>query len=675
MRRLCALLVLVVGATLEVSAQRVVVDNLASHVIVDACSGCGGGASAPTTASGTLSAATQSVDISTAGSGVVGIDISGVWTGTLFFRGKVAGTTSWFVVKVLDVEATITGGLVTQTTVNGALTFNATGFSNFQVYANVLSSGSASVSLTATSLAATQRNNVVITNAADGATASVLSGALRVSASIDAVTTGDPLQVYQTNGTQMHITCDSGCGSPPATADGTAFTAGVTNVSPIAALVDDVATTTVAEDAYGAPRMTPSRVLYADLSQTGANATAIKVDGSAVTQPVSGTFWQATQPVSGTFWQATQPVSGTFWQATQPVSSTQLPAALAANGGLKIEGVAGGVAVPVSGTFFQGTQPVSIAAHVTVDQGTPGGFAAPWQVKFSDGTTGIIFAAASTAVPASFASIPVGLSPNSPLPTGSNTIGALTANQSVNVAQLAGTATSVNSGVKDAGTLRVVIATDQPALTNKLLVTPDSVALPANQSVNVAQVGGTNTVNGGLAGTLAVGGTAANNAAITQNPIVGALEARSSTPTQATNGNQIRQAGDLAGNTFNVMPIAWSCNLAALAATLTQCQAAPSASYSLYLTAIIATTTTGTAGTFNIQRGTGTNCATTPTGVWPSPGTATPSRTVTAPLVTAAPMVINLGPVGIKVTAANAICVIGTATNTIDIVLSGYTAP
>jgi len=45
----------------------------------------------------------------------------------------------------------------------------------------------------------------------------------------------------------------------------------------------------------------------AAVSATG----AVKTDGSAVTQPVSGTFWQATQPVSGTFWQATQPVSGT----------------------------------------------------------------------------------------------------------------------------------------------------------------------------------------------------------------------------------------------------------------------------------------------------------------------------------------------------------------------------
>ncbi len=63
---------------------------------------------------------------------------------------------------------------------------------------------------------------------------------------------------------------------------------------------------------------------------------------------------------------------------------------------------------------------------------------------------------------------------------------------------LGGTAADGNSGNKSAQTQRVVIATDQPALTNKLLVTPDSVALPANQSVNQAQVAGTTTsVNNG----------------------------------------------------------------------------------------------------------------------------------------------------------------------------------
>lgn len=79
-------------------------------------------------------------------------------------------------------------------------------------------------------------------------------------------------------------------------------------------------------------------------------------------------------------------------------------------------------------------------------------------------------------------------------------LAASAATVTTNVAQLAGTTTSVNSGTKDNGTLRVVIATDQPALTNKLLVTPDSVALPANQSVNVNQFAGSNALTGAGAG-------------------------------------------------------------------------------------------------------------------------------------------------------------------------------
>lgn len=79
---------------------------------------------------------------------------------------------------------------------------------------------------------------------------------------------------------------------------------------------------------------------------------------------------------------------------------------------------------------------------------------------------------------------------------------ALPANQSVNQTQWNGTAVDVNSGVKSAGTLRVVLATDQPALTNKILVTPDSVALPANQSVNNAQINGVTPLMGnGVTGT------------------------------------------------------------------------------------------------------------------------------------------------------------------------------
>lgn len=69
-------------------------------------------------------------------------------------------------------------------------------------------------------------------------------------------------------------------------------------------------------------------------------ADRLKVDGSGVTQPVSGTFWQATQPVSGTFWQATQPVSGS-------VSVSNLPATQPISGSVSVIGTA---QVSVSGT-------------------------------------------------------------------------------------------------------------------------------------------------------------------------------------------------------------------------------------------------------------------------------------------------------------------------------------
>lgn len=81
----------------------------------------------------------------------------------------------------------------------------------------------------------------------------------------------------------------------------------------------------------------------------------------------------------------------------------------------------------------------------------------------------------------------------------------ITANSSVNMAQVAGTTTDTNSGVKSAGTQRVVLATDQPQLTNALKVDGSAVTQPVSDGagsltvdasaatfgVNNAQVSGT----------------------------------------------------------------------------------------------------------------------------------------------------------------------------------------
>jgi hypothetical protein len=117
-------------------------------------------------------------------------------------------------------------------------------------------------------------------------------------------------------------------------------------------------------------------------------STRLLVDGSGVTQPVSGTFWQATQPVSlasvpshavtnaGTFAvqvdSSTQrntvkvlntvPVSGTFWQATQPVSLASVPSHAVTN--------AGTFAVQVDSSTQRSTIKISSMPSVTVDSAT-----------------------------------------------------------------------------------------------------------------------------------------------------------------------------------------------------------------------------------------------------------------------------------------------------------------
>lgn len=120
----------------------------------------------------------------------------------------------------------------------------------------------------------------------------------------------------------------------------------------------------------------------------------------------------------------------------------------------------------------------------------------------------------------------------------------------ISIAQIGSTTVDSNSGVKSAGTIRVVIATDQPQLTNKLLVTPD-----ANSAVNVAQFGGTNVVNGGTAGIQSVGGSTATNVALTENPLNTGGQAVSSENSAVTTARKVQFVADLVGKQI-VLPYA-----------------------------------------------------------------------------------------------------------------------
>jgi len=114
----------------------------------------------------------------------------------------------------------------------------------------------------------------------------------------------------------------------------------------------------------------------------------------------------------------------------------------------------------------------------------------------------------------------------------------------------------------------------------------------------------------------------------------------------------------------------WTCSLSGLAASLTECQAL-SAGNRHYITDIVVQTTTGTTGTYSIQSGTGTNCATATAALFPASGT---SDRFNAPINSQPTASVNLT-TPIVPTVGHAICVIGVATNTIDIQLFGFTVP
>jgi hypothetical protein len=85
---------------------------------------------------------------------------------------------------------------------------------------------------------------------------------------------------------------------------------------------------------------------------------------TAPTTPVTGTFFQATQPVSGTVSvsnTAFQATTATTTAAPTYTTGTTNPLSTTVTGNLRVDGSS--VTQPVSGTFFQATQPVSLATN------------------------------------------------------------------------------------------------------------------------------------------------------------------------------------------------------------------------------------------------------------------------------------------------------------------------
>ncbi len=256
------------------------------------------------------------------------------------------------------------------------------------------------------------------------------------------------------------------------------------------------------------------------------------------------------------------------------------------------------------------------ASQFTVDVASLVGF----RVRCSAYTSG----SASVFLNASLQSSAVSL--DTPLPTGTNTIGALTANQSVNVAQIAAATVSTAA----AGVQKV-----------------------------------------GISGNAAAAIDAANNAAAPANVLVAGVQLQSgATATAGTAG----QVGSPVAGLDHVLyvrpggPVNWSCFVDAVT-VMTQCRAAPAAGIKAYVTSMACSNQAATANNIDVTFGTGANCATGTTALTHKffGGTL---ATTTSPFVIQQTFWAPLNP-----TAANAICVRPSAATAFGCTLTGYDAP
>lgn len=239
--------------------------------------------------------------------------------------------------------------------------------------------------------------------------------------------------------------------------DGSGYTAGASAGTAVIGARDDTAPGTVAEDKLGIARITTYRGLHVNVR----DAAGAELGVSAAPFYITGSPERTT---GGLY-------SNKVWMAGAVQHDVQVTTGLADN-------AAGMLTIDNNGALW-----VDDPATALYLPSISGQLPATLGQKAMAASLAVVIASNQSAVPVSgtVTTTPPG-------------------NASTNLTQIVGTAADVNSGTKSAGTLRVVLATDQPALTNKLLVTPDSVALPANQSVNAAQFGGTNVSTGTGAG-------------------------------------------------------------------------------------------------------------------------------------------------------------------------------
>jgi hypothetical protein len=417
---------------------------------------------------------TQNVEINTQASGACGVQLSGVWTGTIVFEATVDGAI-WNPVLAVN---SVTDAEVTQTTVNGNWIIACAGFQKVRARGNTVTSGSATVFLNASTCPqvvtiggsipegsatiggvevrdganqldvnasgqaaiqdppnldvalSTRLNTLGQKPMATSAPVVIASdqSAVPISAASLPLPAGAATSANQTNGTQLTRITD-GTDTALVTAAGALVVDASATIQPVSGTVTaDQGTPAAVANAW--PTKITDGVDTANVTAAG----ALQVDGSAVTQPISavalplptGAATEATLATLGT--EATLATLGTeATLATLGTEATLLTRVADATVTARLNTLGQKLMVasaPVVIASDQSTLPVSVAAlplptgaATAANQTTLGN----QTTKINDGTnTAAVTAANALKVDGSAVTQPISAA-SLPLPTGAAT--------------------------------------------------------------------------------------------------------------------------------------------------------------------------------------------------------------------------------------------------------------
>ncbi len=326
---------------------------------------------------------------------------------------------------------------------------------------------------------------------------------------------GAAFQRLQVDGSGNLKVAVTGAGSGgTSSADGATYTAGTTAGTPLMVARDDTSTTQLAEDKVGIARGTAFRAVHVNLRDSSGNE--VSVGGGTQYAEDAASAGGESMTLAGAVRQDTISAN-TSTDGDYTYLKTDSAGRLYVN--------AAGVAVPVTDnggnlSIDDGGNSITVDGTVTVQDG--GGAIS---VDDNGSTISVDDGGGSLTVDGTVA-VSGTVTVDSELTTADLDTGAGTDTRAVvgiagaasggavlvqatsggalkhDVTSLAGTAVDTNSGNKSAGTQRVVLATDQPQLTNALKVDGSAVTQPVSGTVTANPGGATPVLKNGLSTTV-----------------------------------------------------------------------------------------------------------------------------------------------------------------------------